>query len=134
MTFDSPNPRPEDRPEDRRGWRRRRGPRLGSGLFLIALGLILALHHWEDLPFHRAEALWPLILIAFGLSRMVDRGFLHWGGHAAIVTGVAFELQAFGYETWVHRLWPLGLVWVGIILTLRALLPRRGPSCGWLHD
>lgn len=128
MTLETPTPDQDPR------WRRRNRPRLGTGLFLIALGVLLALDQWHGSPFHRTSALWPLILIALGLSRMVDRGFLSWGAHALMVTGVAFELQALGHEVWVHRLWPLGVVWVGIIITLRALRARRTPGCEWIHD
>lgn len=130
MIPDAPTPQPEDR----LGRRRRRGPRLGTGLFLIALGLILAADQARLFPFHRAAGLWPLILIALGLSRMVDRGLLSPGAHALLAVGLVFELKAFGYGEQVRHFWPLGVVWVGLILTLRALRARRDPACGWLHD
>lgn len=130
MTPDTPTS-PQD---DRRDRRRRRGPRLGTGLFLIALGLILAADQAHLIPFHRAAGFWPLILIALGLSRMVDRGLLCPSAHAVLGVGLIFELKALGYEEQVRHLWPLAVVWVGLILTLRALRARRDPSCGWLHD
>lgn len=103
---------------------------LGTGVFLILLGLILALTQWQGSPLHGIGHHWPLILIAFGVARMVDRGLLHPYAHAAILVGLYFELDALGNYDWIHRAWPLGLVWIGLILTVRALRPRTEPFCG----
>ncbi len=113
---------------------RRRHPRIGTGIFLILLGLFLALDNWHGAPLHDLGRHWPLILIAFGLGRLVDRGFFAPGPHAAILAGLYFELRELGHSTWTHRAWPLGLVWIGLILTARGLRPRPEPSCEWTHD
>ena len=103
---------------------------LGTGLFLILLGVLLALDQWGQVPFHGLGHYWPLILIAFGLGRMVDRGPLHAGAHWILLVGLYFELERNGHSEFVHRFWPLGLVWIGLIMTLRALRPRPEPFCG----
>lgn len=103
---------------------------LGTGVFFILLGSILALTQWSGSPLHGLGHHWPLILIAFGVARMVDRGLLHPYAHAAILVGLYFELDALGNYEWIHRAWPLGLVWIGLILTIRALRPRPEPFCG----
>lgn len=100
---------------------------LGTGVFLILLGLLLAADRWHGVPFHDLGRHWPLILIAYGLGRMVDRGLLHTSSHATILVGLWFELQANGHHDWIYRAWPLALVWIGLIMTLR---PRPEPFCG----
>ena len=114
--------------------RHRRRPRFGTGIFFILLGLVLALHQWDRLPIHDLSRHWPLILIALGLGRMVDRGFFATGPHIAILVGLYFELEAFGRHDWIHHAWPLGLVWIGLIITLRALRPRSSSACEWSHE
>ncbi len=109
---------------------RRARRHLGTGIFLILLGLMLAATQWGGSPFYDLGRHWPLILIAFGLGRMVDRGLLHPFAHATILVGLYFELDSLGHYDWIHRAWPLGLVWIGLILTLRALRPRTEPFCG----
>src|SRR5690242_16102496 len=109
--------------------RPRRRRHLGTGVFLILLGLLLALDQWHQAPFHGLGHHWPLILIALGVGRMVDRGVLHAGSHLLILIGLYFELQNNGQHDWIYQAWPLGLVWIGLIMTLRALRSRPAPSC-----
>ncbi len=131
MTTDlNPTPMNSDSSAPMESCGRRPRRHLGTGVFLILLGLILALTQWQGGPIHDIGRHWPLILIAFGVSRMVDRGLLHPFAHAAILVGLYFELDALGGYGWIHRAWPLGLVWVGLILTVRALRPRTEPFCG----
>ncbi|HZU52305.1 MAG TPA: DUF5668 domain-containing protein [Holophagaceae bacterium] len=134
MTFETPQDMSNQAKSRRRDLRARR-PRLGTGIFLILLGLLLALNQWHQLPFHDTTRYWPLILIAFGIGRMVDRGpFSPWP-HAIILVGLYFELDALGHYDLIRHAWPLGLVWIGLIITLRALRPQPAPaSCEWFHE
>ena len=109
---------------------RRRHRHLGTGVFLILLGLLLALDQWHQAPFHDIGRHWPLILIALSVGKFVDRGLLSTGAHWMLLVGLFFELQANGQHHWIYRFWPLGLVWIGLIMTLRALRPRPEPFCG----
>ena len=109
-------------------------PRIGTGIFFILLGLLLALDQWHQLPIHDLARHWPLIIIAFGIGRMVDHGFFATGPHAAILVGLYFEVDALGHHEWIRHAWPLGLVWIGLIITLRALRPRPEPACEWFHE
>lgn len=113
---------------------RDRKRRLGTGIFFILLGVLLALDQWRQIPFHDTARHWPLILIAFGAGRMVDRGPFATGPHAAILIGLYFELGVLGHHAWASQAWPLGLVWIGLVITLRSLRPRTGPACGWFHE
>src|SRR6185437_6503032 len=110
--------------------RRPRRRHFGTGIFLILFGVLLALDQWGHAPFHDFGRHWPLLLIAFGCGKLIDRGLLATGAHWLLVVGLYFKLQANGQHTLVHRIWPLGLVWIGLIMTLRALRPRPEPFCG----
>ena len=113
---------------------RHRRPRFGTGIFLILLGLVLALDQWHAFPIHGITRHWPLILIAFGIGRMVDRGPFATGPHATIVIGLFFELQALGHHELIRHAWPLALIWIGLIITARALRPRTAETCEWFHE
>ena len=113
-------------PATQEAWREQRHHRrhLGTGIFLILLGLLLAFSQWGHAPFHDLGRHWPLILIALAAGRFVDRGFFHSGAHWLLLVGLYFELERNGQADLVHHFWPLGLVWIGLIMTLRALSPR----------
>lgn len=99
-------------------------PRLVLGFVVIALGAILLAENqgWYDA--WKLLIWWPAALVAFGVARLVQGGPLSLKGHGWLAMGVAGWLSQFGYETVLERWWPLGLVWLGLVLTLRALLPR----------
>ena len=99
-------------------------PRLVLGLVVIALGAILLL---ENLGLYSAWRLldwWPAALVAFGLSRLVQGGPLSLRGHVWLALGAAGFVTQFGPWGLLERWWPLALVWVGLVVTLRALFPR----------
>ena len=96
----------------------------GMGIALILLGLLLAFAQWRMVPFDDFSSHWPLILVALGVGKLVDRGLLCTGAHWLILIGAFFELEQNGPSHLMHRIWPLGLVWIGLIMTLRALRSR----------
>lgn len=128
MNPSTPQAPPQSPERGSRGFRTGRR-RLGTGIFLILLGLLLALDQWHQLPFHDTVRFWPLVLIAFGLGRMVDRGVFAPWPHAMILVGLYFELDALGYHHSIRHAWPLGLIWIGLIITLRAFRPQPAPFC-----
>ena len=99
-------------------------PRLVLGLVVIALGAILLL---ENLGLYEAWRLlewWPAALVAFGLSRLIQGGPLSLRGHVWLALGVAAFATQFGPWGLLERWWPLALVWLGLVVTLRALFPQ----------
>jgi hypothetical protein len=99
-------------------------PKLVLGLSLIALGLILTLDQlgwWGAWGFLR---FWPLIPAAFGLARLLQRGWLHLSGHFWLGFALVGLAAQWGREDLIDRWWPVLLVWGGAVITLRALLPR----------
>lgn len=103
--------------------------KLVLGLVVIAVGLILLADslHWYD-AWHLLTW-WPLALAALGLARLAQDGPLSLRGHVWLGFAVAGFISQFGPWGLLERWWPAFLVWGGLIVTLRALLPQLRPSC-----
>lgn len=104
----------------RRAGRRFRGG-LAWGVVLIVIGVLLALDHWGLLSFDLSFRQWPLLLILLAAVGFAEHGLLRLGTHALLLLGLAFELRHLHYGWLVRQWWPLGLVWCGIVITLRAV-------------
>lgn len=103
--------------------------RLVVGLLLILAGLALLLENSGLLPISVWQLFLPTALILFGLSSLWAKGPLHVGGHILLFFGTAFLLGALGYGDIPDRWWPLGLVWCGVVIVLRALKPAPPSTC-----
>lgn len=108
---------------------RRFAPKLVVGLLMIFAGIALALENSGLLSMNVWHIFWPGALILFGLAALWAKGPLHFGGHVLIFFGVAFLLGSLGYEHIPDRWWPLGLVWGGVVVILRALIPSTPKTC-----
>lgn len=99
-------------------------PRLVLGLVVIALGAILLLENLGLYDAWRLLEWWPAALVAFGFSRLIQGGPLSLRGHVWLALGGAAFVTQFGPWGLLERWWPLALVWLGLVVTLRALFPR----------
>ena len=121
-----------------RRWERRRarfhspGKHLAAGLILTAIGLIFLLGNMGYLDVRRVFAFWPVILIIFGVVRIVtSRGCRQTAGIFGVVVGLLFLLGSFGIIRLAFReLWPILLIGVGASMLWRAALVRREHT-GW---
>ena len=107
----------------RRGWKA--DSRLIPGLVIVLLGVLLTLHNLDVLEIERLWRFWPVILMAFGLHRLLEqparrRGF----GFALLAIGIAFQLHYFGWmplnRGHLEQYWPLILAVVGVLLIWRS--------------
>ena len=107
----------------RRGWRP--DSRLIPGLVIVALGVLLLLDNLGVLEIKRFWRFWPVILIAFGLHRLLEqpaqrRGF----GVVLLVIGIVLQLRNFGWMPLnlkdFEQHWPLILMVVGVLLIWRS--------------
>ena len=98
--------------------------KLVVGLLVIALGIILLGQQLQWFEAWQVLAWWPVALAALGLARLVQDGPLSFRGHFLLAFSAAGFLQQFGPWGLLERWWPIGLVWAGIVVTLRALFPR----------
>ncbi len=118
----------------------RPGPRFGfpllMGLGLIAGGTVLALENAGlDVPVP-VTRLWPLLLVLVGLGNLLQRGVFRIGGHLLIYLGLFFQGLLLRPEPTLALAGPVGLLWLGVIITLRALRPAgpRNTPDSTLHD
>jgi predicted membrane protein len=98
------------------------------GAIVVAIGCLLLLDNLRIVRFHDFWQYWPVILIAFGVSRILDSQSLSgyvWGGGIAL-TGAFLLLDnldiiAFNAEV----LWPILLIAFGVSVLVRALERNR---------
>lgn len=104
---------------------------LVAGLACIALGVALLLDRMNAVSLDQTLRFWPLVLVLMGIQKLVHRGFLgSTGAHVLILLGAGLQAAFLEYWTWVDRGWPVAVIWVGLILTLRALRPAKPqPVC-----
>ncbi|PYQ49648.1 MAG: hypothetical protein DMF59_13060 [Acidobacteria bacterium] len=102
-----------------------------NGLMLIAIGLLFLLDrlHIEDFG-DLIRLYWPCIIILFGISHILRRESL-WSGLWLVTVGVWLQivhLHLFGLN--FRNSWPLFLIALGSVLTLRAVLatPKENRS------
>lgn len=103
-------------------------PRAVVGVFVILLGLAFTLENFgvplggtvRDLLFKG----WPLVFVLAGLARLLESedGCRMQGGVVWIAIGLALLADNFDLLD-IGRLWPLGLVLVGVLLVWRAYVP-----------
>ena len=107
----------------RRGWKA--DSRLIPGLVIALLGVLLMLHNLGVLEIERLWRFWPLILISFGLHRLLEqparrRGF----GFVLLVIGIALQMRNFGWMPLnlrhLEQYWPLILVVLGVHMIWRS--------------
>jgi Cell wall-active antibiotics response 4TMS YvqF/Domain of unknown function (DUF5668) len=100
-------------------------PRLVMGLIVMCVGLVLTLDNFGILDSRRFWQLWPLILVALGLTRLS-----HWArtggppeGLGLLAVGLAFLLVNFGVLRF-RQLFPLFLLGGGALILAKAAWGR----------
>ncbi|HYR43516.1 MAG TPA: DUF5668 domain-containing protein [Terriglobia bacterium] len=124
-----------DRRWERR-WQRRQarlhspGKHLAAGVIFLVIGAVFLLGNMGYLDVREVFAYWPLILIVFGVVRIVEsrEDYGQTAGIFWVVVGLLFLLGSFGIiRLAFHELWPVLLIGVGALMLWRAALARRGP-------
>ena len=95
---------------------------------LMGIGAIALLHNVEVLNIEATWRLWPAIFLFTGLIKLVNKGFFSVNAHIQLALGTILLAGFNGYAPEAERYWPLGLVWVGTVLLVRALLPKPQPE------
>jgi len=89
------------------------------GLIVAGIGVLFLLNNLNIVYFHDWWKFWPLILIAFGATRLVDSPHTNektFGG-VIVVIGAVFLATNLGLVSWrVWQLWPLILIGAGILM------------------
>jgi hypothetical protein len=94
------------------------------GLAFIYVGVASLLHNLFIIHIEDVLQYSPCVFIAFGLARLWNRGILNvWGQillNGGILLQVAF-LSRHRMETW----WPLLVIWIGVLVVIKAFLPKK---------
>lgn len=98
--------------------------KLVFGLVVLLVGLILLADRLRLYDAWHLLTWWPLALTAFGLARLAQDGPLSLRGHVWLAFSAAGFISQFGPWGFLERWWPAFLVWGGVVVTLRALLPE----------
>ncbi len=98
------------------------------GLFLMGFGVVVLMHNLGVLGFEAMWRLWPAVFILGGLIKLVNRGILSVGAHVELTIGSILLAGFNGYAPEAERFWPLGLVWVGLVVLVKAMLPKPLPE------
>jgi predicted membrane protein len=115
--------------EDRMGRHHRSGSHgLFFGAIVVAIGVLLLLDNLGIFRFHDVWQYWPVLLVAYGVSRIVDArspsGYV-WGGVLALIGAFllldTLDIIVFNFAV----VWPLLLIAFGISVLVRALERNR---------
>ena len=103
--------------------------KLVIGVLFMAFGVAFLLHNLNLVDVDQSLRFWPLALVILGIERLFSRGFLRaTGGHILILVGAGLQLASLEMDYLIEKWWPLGIVWLGLILTLRAIWPKPKPE------
>ena len=105
--------------------------RLVPAMVLIGIGALFLLNNLHIVYFREITAWWPVILIAFGMVKLVDSP--HQGGRVGggvlVVAGGLFLARNLGYlDIRTRDLWPLVLIGVGVWMLIQRTTPDEPPS------
>ena len=108
-------------------------PQIILGLLIVAFGVILTLDNLDYLDAGDVLRFWPLLLVAFGLARIVGSDCTSSRVSGGIMVIIGLWLTAddiWGVPIDFHRWWPMFLVAIGGLIVLRALKGggARGPG------
>jgi len=98
------------------------------GAIVVAIGVLLLLDNLGIFRFHDVWQYWPVLLVAWGVSRLVDSnspsGYV-WGGIVTLVGAFLLldklDIISFNFAV----LWPLLLIAFGVTVLVRALERQR---------
>jgi len=98
-------------------------------LIVTALGIFGLLVNLGRLPEEELWTWWPSFFVLTGLLHLLDFGALKVWGHVQIAGGLILLAGFTGYDQQAETWWPLGLVWIGLIVVLKAVIPRTSAPC-----
>ena len=98
------------------------------GAIVVAIGCMLLLDNLGIVRFHDVWQYWPVLLVAYGVSRVVDSrtpsGYV-WGGVVALIGAFllldTLDIIVFNFAV----IWPLLLIAFGLSVLVRALERNR---------
>jgi Domain of unknown function (DUF5668) len=91
------------------------------GVVMIVIGVLFMLDNFDILRVGAVWQFWPVILIAMGIGKTLDRRpSRRHSGAWLVMVGTWLQLNVLGILDWGES-WPLLIVAVGISMVLRAI-------------
>jgi len=106
-------------------------PQIVLGLLIVAFGLALTADNLGYADAGDILRYWPLLLVAFGLARLLGTTCASSRISGAIMVLIGVWLSAeelFGFELELRRWWPLFLVAIGGLILYRAMRGGASPN------
>lgn len=97
------------------------------GLLLMSIGAVVLLHNLGVLSIEATWRLWPAVFLFSGLIKLVNNGVLSVGAHVELALGTILLAGFNNYAPEAEKFWPLALVWVGLVVLVKAMLPKPLP-------
>ena len=95
------------------------------GMILIFLGAAFMLDNLGFIYIEDVLRFSPCALIAMGLVRLWNRGFFNIWGQILVMGGVLLQAAVLRSDVAVHLWWPALVIWVGIIIIIKAIIPKK---------
>jgi predicted membrane protein len=124
-------------PNDSRPYRNWDSGRLTPAIVLIGIGILFLLGNLHLIPSIDWFDYWPVILIVIGALKLADagRGGNLTGGAILLGIGAAFMASNLGYLPFpVWDLWPLLLIWIGVVLLFQRAPWHESLKFDWRSD
>jgi predicted membrane protein len=99
------------------------------GVVALVAGSVLLLDHLGLLNAHAVFRFWPVVLVALGISGVMQKKSpaAAVGSGMLALYGFLLLLINFGYLAW-NQLWPILLIGLGLLLMWQALRPASAPG------
>lgn len=110
--------------QDNRDYINRTSAGLIPGLILAGLGVLFLLSNLDLVPVYNWWQLWPAVVIAVGIVKLVDAPVIgeKAAGAVMIAVGGVFLATTFGWIAWdVLDFWPLALIGLGLVMLFQRL-------------
>ena len=110
--------------QDNRDYMIRTSTGLVPGLTLAGLGVLFLLSNLDILQVYNWWQLWPVVVIAIGVTKLVDSPVIgeKTAGTVMIGVGGIFLATTFGWVPWdVLDFWPLALIGLGLVMLFQRL-------------
>lgn len=91
------------------------------GLIVAGLGILFLLNNLNVVVIYNWWQLWPVVVIAIGITKLIDAGQKATGAVMIVVGGI-FLATTLGWFSWrVWELWPLALIGAGVVMLIERL-------------
>jgi hypothetical protein len=111
--------------------------KLGAGIFLLAVGIIMMADRYDLFSIGNPWHLWPLIIIVIGTARLIEsrHAWQVWKGCTMLFFGLWFlanELHLYGLT--YSNSWPILLIGAGISILWKSFSPSAHKCETEVHD